>query len=177
MWLTTEELNFVGALPSQDVNGVTTAFPCLAVNMAKYSSMVAVVQMGLGSTYRLYMQYASTAAVTPGSTGNFCIGRARANGGSGATTPSTADLLTAYTALVTTGSSSVVVMTTTAATFTPLASSQNCAAYLEIKADDLPTGYPYVALVISTSAQAHPVSVTYVMKPRYPMNTMMPACT
>ena len=166
MWLTTDELNFVVGCPPADLNGVSTAFPCNVVNMAKYASMVAIVGCGAGSTYRIYAQYASTASLTPGSTGNFCIGNYRLSGLG--TTASTCDLLGTRTALTTTGSSSVNVSATT----TP-----NINVYVELKADDLPTGYPYVAICVSTAAQAHPCEVTYVMRPRYPQNTMLPSCT
>jgi hypothetical protein len=183
MWLTTEQLNFVGAFNVGDANGITTCFPCQIVNMAKYDSMVAVVQCGWGSSYRIYAQYASTASITPGSTGNMCIGRARASGYPGPSSPSTADLLTAYSALTTTGSSSVFVMTTTtnAITTSPFTTTDSVLGgrnvYIEIKADDLPQGYTYVAIAVSTAAQAHPLAVNYIMKPRYLQNAMMPACT
>ena len=177
MWLTTEEFNFVNASHPQDVNGVTTSFPCLPINMAKYQSMVAVLQFATCSTVRIYAHYSSTATVTAGSTGNMCIGRYRVNSAGGASTPSTADLLGAYGTLTTTGSSAVLYTGTTDAVFTPVATTPNAAIYLEIKSDDLPAGYPYVAVAISTSAQAALFSCTYVLKPRYPQNVMMPSAT
>ena len=174
MWLTTDELNFVVGCPPADLNGVSTAFPCNVVNMAKYASMVAIVGCGAGSTYRIYAQYASTASLTPGSTGNFCIGNYRLSGLG--TTASTCDLLGTRTALTTTGSSSVCIAATTQG-FACVGSTPNVNAYIELKADDLPTGYPYVAICVSTAAQAHPCAVTYVMRAKYPQNTMLPACT
>lgn len=146
--------------------------------MGKYQSMVAIIGVGAGSTLRVYAQYASTNSITAGSTGNFCIGNYRISGL--ATTGSTSDLLSARTALTTTGSSSVALAATTQA-LTDLTTSvggtsgYNC--YIELKSDDLPAGYPFVAITISTSAQAHPCSVHYVCKPRYPQLTMMPANT
>ena len=177
MWLTTEELNFVNASRPQDVNGVTTSFPCLPINMAKYSSMVAVLQFGACSTARIYMHHNSTATMTSGSTGKMCIGRYRYCASGGASTPSTADLLSAYGALVTTGSSAVLYTGTTDAVFTPVTTTPGATIYIEVKSDDLPDGYPYVAAAVSTSAQSALFSCTYVLKPKYPQNVMMPSAT
>lgn len=171
MWLTTDELNFVAAVTA-DLNGVSTAFPCVAIDMGRYTSMVAQVGVGLGSTYRIYAHYASTASVTAGSTGNMCIGTYRYSGSG--TTASTADLLSARAALTTTGSSAVCIAATSGATV-GVSTGPQVNVYLELKSDDLPAGYPYVAIAVSTSAQAHPCSVSYICKPRYPQNVMMPA--
>ncbi len=166
MWLTTDEFNFLNALQPLDVNANTTCFPCRAVNMAKYDSMVAIVSMGQGSTNVIWVNTASTATITPGSAGRVIPCNYRVGGQ--ATTASTCDLLAARTAYATTGLS-------VSATTTP-----NVNYYLEIKsADVLATtdGYPYVAISVSTAAQANLLSVNYIMKPRYPQNTMMPAAT
>jgi len=160
MWLTTDEFNFVAACQSIDHNAVTTAFPCRVVNMGRYQSMVAMVNMGAGSTYEIYVNYASTTTITAGSTGGYAIGYYRYSGA--ATAASTCDTLSTRAA-----------MSTTASWDFDATGSPNCTGYLEIKSDDLPNGYPYIAVSISNSAQAHPVAVNYVCKPRYPQATMM----
>lgn len=171
MWITTEELNFVDAFPAGDANANTTCFPCRAVNMKGYDSMVAAVSMGAGSTYRIYVQCSSTAAMTPGTTGNLMYFSYRVNGQ--ASTASTANVMGARSSYDSTAS----YISTGLGCYHDATTSPNCTAYLEIKADDADATRPYVAVVVSTSAQAHPLAVQYIMRPRYLQGTMIDACT
>jgi hypothetical protein len=163
MWLTTDELDFVYACASVDLNANTTAFPCRTVNMGRYESMVACVQMGAGSTYEIYVQCATTATgITGGSTGNMVPYNYRVSGS--AANASTCDTLCGRAA---------VASTDTTGWSHDATSAPNVTAYLEVKSQDVPEGYPYVGVVISTAAQAHPASVLYVCKPRYANQTML----
>lgn len=163
MWLTTDELNFVDAMASVDLNANTTGFPCRTVNMGRYESMVAIINVGAGSTYEIYVQCASTATgITPGSTGNMVAHNYRISGS--AANASTCDTLCDRTAVASTTGTGYSHDATTA---------PNTSVYCEVKSQDVPEGYPYVGIVISTSAQAHPASVNYVCKPRYAMETML----
>jgi len=162
MWVSRDEYAIVQALPPQDVNAVTTCFPCATVNMGLFSSMIACVQTGLGSTYRIWVNTASTATgITAGSTGGLMHGNYVVSGLGGATTASTAGDVGTRTAFV-----STAVISHDATT------SPNCAIFVEIKSDDMPASTSYLAVTISTSAQAHPCAVTYYMKPRYPGATI-----
>ena len=163
MWLTTDELDFVYACASVDLNANTTAFPCRTVNMGRYESMVACIQMGAGSTYEVYLQCASTSTgVTGGSTGNMVAYNYRVSGS--AANASTCDTLCARAAVASTAAAGTSIDSTT---------SPNITMYCEVKSQDVPEGYPYVGVVISTAAQAHPASVLYVCKPRYAQQTML----
>jgi hypothetical protein len=188
MWLTTEGLNFLVARQPADYNNATTAFPCLPVNMAKYSSMVAIVQLGaLASCCRVYVNAGTTdTAITTaavGTTGtlfpfNFRLGAT--TGSATAIYASTADLLTARNLSATSGTvayDSTASYASTGLGIYVATTSANSNIYVEIKGDDLPAGYPYCAIAVSTPAQSEIFGVTYVMSPKYPMNTMLPACT
>ena len=166
-WLTTDELNFVDALQSLDLNANTSCFPCRTVNMGRYDSMVAIVNVGAGSTYRIWVNCASTVTgITSGSSGNLVPFTYRVSGS--AANASTADTLgTRSSTVTTTGTISTSGYSHDGTT------SPNVSIYVEVKNDNVPQGFPYVAVSISTAAQAHPASVNYVMKPRYPQNTMM----
>lgn len=168
-WLTTDELNFVAAMASVDLNLNTTSFPCRTVNMGRYDSMVAIINIGAGSTYRIWVNCASTVTgITSGSSGNLVPFTYRVSGS--AANASTADALNARTSTVTTtGTISTSGYSHNGTT------SPNVSIYCEIKSDDVPQGFPYVAISISTSAQAHPASVNYVMKPRYAQLDMVRA--
>jgi hypothetical protein len=160
MWITSDEYKILQALPPQDINGVTTAFPCLTVNMGLYSSLIGVVQTGQGSTWNIWVNTASTAtSITAGSTGGLMHGNYVITGAGGATTASTAgDVATARAAFVSTAKITSDWATTAA----------NASIIVEIKADDMPPTTSFLAFTISTAAQAHPTAVTYYCKPRYP---------
>ena len=174
MWFTTDEFNFVpgqgkwnaelGSLSSLG----TTTFPCRRVNLSKYSSMLAIVSLDSPSTCAIWVNSYSTG--TPG------------GAGAGTTYPLVNASYRYSTATVTTnltGSGSEVLSTrasmgTTAITVT-LATTSAWNYYIEVKSDDLLEGYPYVAISVSTSATNTTMGlcVNYVLRPRYPQNTMM----
>ena len=176
MWLTTDEFNFVPAFFNSEViiNGATTTFPCQIVNMAKYDSMVAIISLYTPSAAILYAGCYDAATPT-------CAGAGMATDTTGsaygipntyyrysvasATTPvqlnASSDVLSARAAFTSTG----VTLTT--------ATTSCLNYYVEIKSSDLPDGYPYVAIAISTSATACTgACVNYVMKPKYLSDTM-----
>jgi len=168
MWVGTQELDFVQACSAKDFNANTTCFPCAAVNMGRYESMVAIVNMGAGSTFKCYVQAHSTGTtVTPGSTGQLAAFSYRYSGA--ADNASTRDVLADYTAVASTDGTTGGYVSFDATT------SPNCALYIEVKANEMPEGYPYVMITISTAAQAHPGAVNYVLRPRYAQNTMLQA--
>jgi len=188
MWLTTEDLNFVTALQPADYNAVTTAFPCLIVDVAKYQSMVAIIHLGaMTSCCHAYVNAGTTqTAITTaavGTTGTLFPFHFRLGATTGSATAmyaSTADLLGTrdYSA-----SGGKVAYDSTASYASTglgiyLATTQaNSNVYIEIKSDDLPVGYPYYAVSVSTPAQSEIFGVSYVMRPRYPQNVMMPSAT
>lgn len=162
MWLTTDELNFVAAMASVDLNANTTGFPCRTVNLGRYDSMVAVINVGAGSTYRVWVNAASTVTgISSGSTGTLVPFTYRVSGS--AANASTSDTLGARSSTVTTTGT-----ISTSGYSHDGTTSPNVSIYVEVKSADLPQGYNYCAVSISTAAQAHPASVNYVMKPRYP---------
>ncbi len=171
MWLTTDQFNFIPALPAGFYdNTVTTAFPCKVVNLARYDSMVAVVSLTNPSTCAIWVNaFGASTGMTP-STASSCgtagtlvsAGNYRTSNSTG--TGNTEDTLSSRTALATTA------IAVTAAT----TGAYNM--YIEIKAADLPVGYPYCAVSISTSATASTgMCVNYIMKPRYLQKTMATA--
>lgn len=169
MWLTTDELNFVHASDACiSTETASSAETCARVNMGKYQSMVAVVQMGKNdiSTSNLWVRVQAAASTLPTATTAIALG-----GTTGAWTYryATTDMVSASTA------DQNVYSARTAGTSTALVlSSGGGATYLiEVKSDDLPAGYPYLSLSVSAAAAFRPCVVTYVMKPRYPMVTMM----
>lgn len=163
MWLTTDQFNFVPALPPAFYdNTVTTAFPCKIVNMARYDSMVAVVSLNNPSTCVIWANvFGASTGMTPSSATSCGAAGTLINQGyyrvSNSTgTGNTEDTLGTRTALPTTG----VPIT--------LATTSKYNVYIEVKAADMPAGYPYMALAISTSATASTgIAVNYIMKPRY----------
>jgi len=161
-WLTTDELNPVAAMASVDLNANTTSFPARTVNMGRYDSMMAIINVGAGSTYRIWVNCASTVTgITSGSSGNLVPFTYRVSGS--AANASTADTLTARTSTVTTTGT-----ISTSGYSHDGTTSPNVSIYVEIKTADVPQGFPYVAVSISTAAQAHPAAMNYIMKPRYP---------
>ncbi len=186
MWINTEDLNFANALMPADYNASATPYPCLVVNSAKYSSAVAILHMGaMVSCCKAYVLCASTAATissnVAATTGTLFPFHFRLGATTGtAIALSTMDLLTARD---TTATSGVVAYDSTASYASTglgiyLATTQaNANVYIEVKADDLPAGKPYWAVLVSTPAQSEIFGVTYVLKPRYPQFTMMPSAT
>jgi len=156
MWITSDELNIVDALIPQFYDStITTNFPCAVVNMAKYQSMLAVVQLTNPSTATIYVQ--NYAALTPSSAGSAVTLHNGGNYRTSNSTGPTVDTLSARTPLTNTTSIAVTAATTAA-----------YAIIIELKADDCATGKPYVAIAISTSATASTgMSVSYYMRPKY----------
>jgi translation elongation factor EF-1alpha len=165
MWLTSDSVNVVtGRKPGFEDSVVAGCWPCTIVNAGRYESMIAVITSIVPSTQYIYVNAYSTqtSATTTGSTGNMVPFNIRSSASSGAG----GDVLSART------------QTDTKATIT--ASSVNttaCYQYIiEIKSSDVPAGFPYIALAISTGATASTnMSVTYYMKPRYEQKDMWTA--
>jgi hypothetical protein len=168
MWLTTDQFNFVPALPAAFYDStVTTMFPCKIVNMAKYDSMVAIISLNDPSTMAIWVNaFGASTGLVPSSATTCGAGAAsvstqlvvtgnyRTSNSTG--TGNTEDTLSARTALATTA---IAVTAATTAKYN---------MYIEIKAADLPAGYPYCAVTISSSATASTgIAVNYIMKPRY----------
>ena len=162
-WLTSDEFKIVNALSPADYNAGTGCEPCAVVNMGRFQSMVAVVQMGsMVTTPTIFVYEYTAAAATSGqalATWNY---RLSGNSPTTGVTTATTDVLGARTA----GASTGIAAPTTA---------KNCAYVIEVKSDDLDDGYPYIGINISTDAQISNYAVTYVMKPRYPMYTQISA--
>ena len=171
MWLTTDEFNFVPALkPAYYDSTVTTMFPCKIVNLARYDSMVAVISLNCPSTLAIWVNAfgASTGMTCSSATSCGTAGTLVSNGNyrtSNSTgTGNTEDTLSSRTALATTA---IAVTAATTAAYN---------MYIEIKSADLPAGYPYCSVTISSSATASTgMAVNYIMKPRYLQKTMATA--
>ncbi len=176
MWLTTDQFNFVPALPPQYMDStVTTMFPCKIVNMARYDSMVAIISLNCPSTLAIWVNtFGASTGLTPSSAttcgaGSAAVANQLVVAGNYRTSNSTGsgnteDTLSPRTALATTA---IAVTAATTAKYN---------MYIEIKAADLPAGYPYCAVTISSSATASTgIAVNYVMKPRYLQKDMATA--
>jgi hypothetical protein len=154
MWITSDEFNFFDAcsMVGCSTASQTTSESTSLVNMGRYQSMVAVVTYGntLITTSNCYVRafptITSAATETTGTVAPYWNYRYASSG---------TDTLSARAACATTG-----VIT--------LASTNGSIYLLEIKSDDLPAGYPYVAVSVSSAANQRAVSIVYVMKPRYP---------
>ena len=161
MWITSDEFNFFDAcsMVGCSTASQTTCETTAVVNMGRYQSMVAVLTYGnnLVTTSNCYVRAfpsATCAATeTTGTAAPYWNYRYASSG---------TDTLSARAACATTG-----VIT--------LASTNGGIALLEIKSEDLPVGYPYVAVTVSAAATQRAVSIVYVMKPRYLENTMLTA--
>ena len=160
MWITSDEFNFFNAcsLVGASTSSQTTSETCSVVDMGRYQSMVAIIQIGTNNvtTSNLYvLQQAAVSTAPTATTAVYAPFNYRyASSGT--------DVLSARAAGVTTAAT---VMTTTA----------GMTYLVEVKSDDLKDGYPYVSVSVSSAAAGRPVAVAYVMKPRYPMNVMMTA--
>ncbi len=166
MWLTTDEFNIMHASDASiSTETASSAETCSRVNMGLYQSMIAVIQMGKNdvTTSNLWVRVQAAASTLPTATTAIALG-----GTTGAwyyryaTTSSIDSNSTAYSARAA-GVSTALALTSGAG-----------ATYLvEIKGDDLPSGYPYVSMSISAALAFRPCTVTYILKPRYPQLTMI----
>jgi hypothetical protein len=169
MWLTTDQFNFVMALPPAMYDStVTTNFPCVPVNMGKYDSMVAIVGISNPTTCNIWMNCYATLSTVSGagvSIKHLDVGSYRQTATSAtAASLSLCDTLTARTALATTA----IILT--------VASTTAYTTLIEVKNSDMPAGYPYLAVSISTGATASSgMAVYYIMKPRYLNKDMVTA--
>jgi hypothetical protein len=165
MWITADEFDFcVGTVPGP---AGTTSWPAHQINTGKYGSGVAMIT--LNSTYAGATIYcletatgdgsASTAWTLIGSTSN--IYYRKTNTGASAI----GDLPDTYGARALFPAAGLAVATTGA----------GCAYLIEFKSDDLDDGYPYFAVTVSAAALSTTcaLAVDYILKPRYPQNTML----
>lgn len=157
MWLATDEYTFLTAVRPADYVGATPS--CAIVNLARFDSLVACVQVGnLGDdgtvTVTEYTVHATTSQVFTAATYYRQAG----------STSSTADVMGTRTAVATTG-----IITITDGT------DDNQTLYIEVKSADLSAGYPCIGLAISVISTGAPLAVEYVMKPRYPGATISSA--
>jgi hypothetical protein len=134
----------------------TTSETCSVVNMGRYQSMVAAISIGSNgvTTSNLYvLQQAAVTTAPTATTAVYAPFNYRYN------TTAQGEVLSARAAGATTAAT---VMNSTAGIY-----------LVEIKSDDLKDGFPYVSVSVSSAAAQRAISVTYVMKPRYPQNVLM----
>ena len=170
MWLTTDEFNFVHASDASiSTETASSAETCARVNMGRYQSMVAVVQMGKNdvTTSNLWVRVQAAVSTLPTATTAIALGGTT---GAWSYRYATTDAISASTA-----DQAPLYSARTAGTSTALALTSGAGAVylIEVKSDDLPVGYPYLSLSISAAAAFRPCTVTYVLKPRYPQFNMM----
>ncbi len=166
MWLTTDELNFVHASDASiSTETASSAETCARVNMGRYQSMVAIVSIGKNdvTTSNLWVRVQAAASTLPTAATAIALG-----GTTGAwayryaTSPAvdaTNDTLSSRTA----GTSTALV----------LSSGAGAVYLIEVKSDDLPSGYPYLSISVSAAPAFRPCTVNYVLKPRYPQTVML----
>ncbi len=170
MWLTTDELNFVHASDASiSTETASSAETCSRVNMGRYQSMVAVVQMGKNdiTTSNLWVRVQASVSTLPTATTAIALGGTT---GAWSYRYATSDAVSASTA-----NQNPVYSARAAGVSTALALSSGAGAtyLIEVKSDDLPSGYPYLSISVSAALAFRPCTVTYVLKPRYPQLDMM----
>ena len=158
--LTTDELNFVYLLDPKDRNGTASVTQC--VNMGKYESGIIFLAIGnAASTLALTVEECATAA-----------------GGTNTTIPFTYRKTSALTE-DTVASDTWGDRTAVTAAAQPLA----CGGFdyelmaIEIKAEDLDSGKPYVRLSFTPGSGATLCAAWAVLRPRFPQNSMVTALT
>ena len=170
MWLTSDEFNVVHASDASiSTETASSAETCARVNMGRYQSMMAIVQMGKNdvTTNQLWVRVQAAVSTLPTATTAIALG-----GTTGAWTYryATSDAVSASTA-----DANPVYSARTAGTSTALTLNTGAGAtyIIEVKSDDLPEGYPYLSLSISAALAFRPCTVTYILKPRYPLLNMI----
>ena len=157
-WISSDEFNFMNACTMVGASSAaqTTSETCSVVNMGRYQSMVAIVNIGTNNvtTSNLYvLQQAAVSTAPTATTAVYAPFNYRYN------TAAQGEVLSARAAGATTAAT---VLNSTAGMY-----------LIEVKSDDLKDGFPYVSVSVSSAAAGRVVNVLYVMKPRYPMNTLM----
>ena len=155
------------AISTETATGAET---CARVNMGYYESMLAVISIGVNtiSTNNLWVIGQAAGSTIPTATAT----AVSMGGDYGAwtyryATSGTIDSgSTVYSARAD-GTSTVLVLTT----------GSGATYIVEIRAEDIVEGYPFVSVSLSTAAAFRPTAVTYFLKPRYPGDVPMKVYT
>lgn len=157
MWLTSDEI-FPVLLNAPSTGGAlnTTTETCKHINMGRYQSAMFLIGLGTNSvtTSNFFLMEASSDTAAGQATGKYNY-----------RTASTAASYTGSTDALSTraaGASTALTLTSTAETL----------YVIEVKSDDLTTGYNFVYPSISSAAATRNATVIAVLKPRYLQSSM-----